>query len=363
MLGPVLNLINGPVVGDAMRDPNNRIAKLLLKEKDNEKVVEELYLAFVARYPTQKEMDAALQAINDGVADFDNYIAEYQRRKKALDDYEKTVDKAQAKFEADLKNVPVWTPLDPTDLKSKGGAALTKQPDLSVLVSGPNPATDEYTITAKTDLKGITAIRLEALPDDSLGAKGPGRAANGNFVLNLFEVHAKEVGSAAKAAKFDLQNPYTTFNQDLFPLANALNNNQGTGWAISPQFGKEHIGYFEFKTPINHAKETELTIHMVHKFGTMHTIGKFRISVTTTKPPLSLKPLPAPIAKALGVEPSKRTPQEQAQIRDYFRSLDPELKRLQNAVAEQGMPVDKRQPGVQDIIWALINSKAFQFNH
>jgi hypothetical protein len=27
------------------------------------------------------------------------------------------------------------------------------------------------------------------------------------------------------------------------------------------------------------------------------------------------------------------------------------------------MPVDKRLPGAQDLAWAFINAKAFQFNH
>ncbi len=38
----------------------------------------------------------------------------------------------------------------------------------------------------RTDLGGITAFRLEALPDDSLPAHGPGRADNGNAVLTHF---------------------------------------------------------------------------------------------------------------------------------------------------------------------------------
>jgi hypothetical protein len=363
MLGPVLNMINGPVVGDAVRDPNNRIAKLLTKEKDNRKVVEELYLAFLARFPTDKEMKAALETIDEAAADYDKFVAEHHKFKKALEDYDKVVDKAQEKFEADLKNVPTWTPLEFAEMKSKGNATLTKQEDGSILVSGPNPATDEYTLKATTDLKGITAVRIELLPDPSLPAKGPGRAPNGNLVLNLFEVLAKESGAADAAKKFDLHNPYATFAQEQFPLANALNNNTGTGWAISPQFGKAHTGYFEFKTPINFEKGAELSIKMVQKFGTQHTIGHFRISVTTTKPPLSLKPLPEPIAKALMVEAGQRTPEQKAQIRNYFRSLDPQLKALQQALAEHPLPVDKREMGAQDIAWALINSKAFQFNH
>src|SRR5437763_9363339 len=55
--GLVLNFVTGPVVGDAVRDPNNRIAKLLAAEKDNRKVIEELYLAVLCRLPTAKELE------------------------------------------------------------------------------------------------------------------------------------------------------------------------------------------------------------------------------------------------------------------------------------------------------------------
>jgi hypothetical protein len=33
MLGPVLAMVNGPIVGDAIRDPNNHISKLVAAEK------------------------------------------------------------------------------------------------------------------------------------------------------------------------------------------------------------------------------------------------------------------------------------------------------------------------------------------
>src|SRR6185437_13227977 len=45
MLGSVLNLVNGPVVGNAISDPTNRLSKLVATEKDDGKVIEELYLA------------------------------------------------------------------------------------------------------------------------------------------------------------------------------------------------------------------------------------------------------------------------------------------------------------------------------
>ena len=115
------------------------------------------------------------------------------------------------------------------------------------------------------------------------------------------------------------------------------------------EFGKENAGYFEFKTPLGNDKGTELTIKMVHKFGTKHTLGKFRISVTTTKPPLSLKPLPEPIAKLLPIEADQRTPEQKAQLAQFYAAQDQELARLRQAVAEHGTVNDPRLPGAQDL--------------
>src|SRR5262249_11666977 len=57
MLGPVLNLVNGPIVGDALRDPTNRLNTLAAANKDDRKFVEEVYLAIVNRLPTPNELE------------------------------------------------------------------------------------------------------------------------------------------------------------------------------------------------------------------------------------------------------------------------------------------------------------------
>ena len=46
------------------------------------------------------------------------------------------------------------------------------------------------TISAETDLTGITGLRLEVLTDNRLPNNGPGRATDGNFVLNEIELTA-----------------------------------------------------------------------------------------------------------------------------------------------------------------------------
>ena len=115
---------------------------------------------------------------------------EYDRLAAAVAAAEKELPARQAVWEERLKSASDWTVLDVTEAKSRGGATLTKQPDGSILASGKNPSPEFYTIKAKVDLKRVTAIRLEVLTDPSLPANGPGRAPNGNFVLNDIKVKA-----------------------------------------------------------------------------------------------------------------------------------------------------------------------------
>ena len=55
-LAHALNLINGPVIGGAVADPKNAIAQLVAKEKDDRKVVEEIYYSILNRPPTDAEV-------------------------------------------------------------------------------------------------------------------------------------------------------------------------------------------------------------------------------------------------------------------------------------------------------------------
>ena len=57
-LSHALNLINGRTLGDAVGSPTSRIAKLVESEKDDKKLIEEIYLSCLNRFPTEKEMAA-----------------------------------------------------------------------------------------------------------------------------------------------------------------------------------------------------------------------------------------------------------------------------------------------------------------
>src|SRR5262249_6580682 len=68
-----------------------------------------------------------------------------------------------------------WTVLRPGRAKSNL-PLLTVLEDGSVLASGDQTKHDVYDLVFDTDQRGVTALRLEVLPHESLPRRGPGRA-------------------------------------------------------------------------------------------------------------------------------------------------------------------------------------------
>ncbi len=58
-----MSLVNGPVLADAIASPDGRIAQAILAGRSDRELIEELYLASLARFPTAEEFDAALTYI------------------------------------------------------------------------------------------------------------------------------------------------------------------------------------------------------------------------------------------------------------------------------------------------------------
>ena len=106
MLGPVLNLVNGPIVGDAIRDPNNRHRQAgARREGRRARSSRRLYLAFLSRLPTAKETGRpALKAIAGRARPTTTRMAaEATQAEERSADYEKTSStRSQAAWEAGL---------------------------------------------------------------------------------------------------------------------------------------------------------------------------------------------------------------------------------------------------------------------
>jgi Protein of unknown function (DUF1553)/Protein of unknown function (DUF1549) len=356
VLGPILKLINGPTVAEALTDPASELNQLATKESDDKKLIEEVFVRFLARRPSDEELKLGLDALTAAAAD-------HAKATEALAEYEKQVPAKQAAWEASLGKPVVWTPLDPTELKSEAGATLTTQDDKSIVATG-NLAKDTYTIVAPVDLKGITGLKLEALSDASLPAKGPGRAQNGNFVVNELKATIASKADPSQSQTVNLENATADFSQDNYPVAAAIDGNPETGWAVSPQFGKAHEAIFETRDDAGHDGGSVLTISISQQYTDgKHVLGKFRLSVTDGTKPLARPKLPEAVAAALAVPQADRTVEQSAVIAAQYRSLDADLARLEAAVKSAGDQIkNARALGIQDLAWALINSPAFLFN-
>jgi hypothetical protein len=162
-----------------------------------------------------------------------------------------------------------------------------------------------------------------------------------------------------------LQNAQADYNQPGWHVTGAIDGDLGTGWAIDAQEGHDHVALFECQKNVGFPGGTLLIFTLDQQYPDgHHLLGKFRLSASTSKRPVRLEGAPSNVARLLAIPPAKRSAAEQAELTQHFRSLDSELARLQLAVAQHSNDrVNARLLGAQDLVWALINSPAFLFNH
>ncbi|MBI5769397.1 MAG: PSD1 domain-containing protein [Verrucomicrobia bacterium] len=205
---------------------------------------------------------------------------------------------------AALAAAPQSHALDVSAFESSAASPHRILEDQSVLLFDDVPDRDTYTVTARTTLAGITAFKLEALTDPSLPGNGPGRgdSARPNFVLNAFTVTAT---TSAGPAPVRLVRATQSFAQNGFPAANLLDAKNPKGWAISPQFGRDHWAVFELAEPLDARAGTTLVFTLAQNFGSGRTIGRFRLSAITGQ--AGAPPVPAEVAAALRTPPAART--------------------------------------------------------
>jgi hypothetical protein len=238
--------------------------------------------------------------------------------------------------------------LEPSEIKSKGGATFSRRADGSVLAGGKDPDFDTYTFVASTPLTNITALRLEALAHPSFVKGGPGRAGNGNFDLTDVRVTAAPAVAAppeagkAKPVEVKLINPRSTFDQGTnLAVALAIDGDKKSGWAIDPQFGKDHAATFEFEKPVGFDGGTVLTVTLDFQGNNHHTIGRPRLSITTEPLPVTLagEPQPQSLVEIFALlngtdQTSKLTDEQRAALLKWYRTRDQEWQKLETAVQE-----------------------------
>ncbi len=254
----------------------------------------------------------------------------------------------QGEQEAAIKGDNRWKRMTPAGATARSGIALKTKDDQSVLATGKNPDTDSYTVRLTNAPAGVVGVRIEALPDDSLPAKGPGRAPNGNFVLS--EVVARVAKEGGEPRKLAWSSALATFEQTILAdgnpyhawnAASAIDGDAkgpGPGWAVLPEIGKPQQLLLGLAEPLTlSAGETlEIELQQLHGDGG-HNLGRFRLSVATDPEAVRSRTALPPakeIVELLAVPALARDAEHARKFLATFKTVAPQLADLRKRLGD-----------------------------
>lgn len=206
-------------------------------------------------------------------------------------------------WEAGLHRAVKWEPLKITEAVSRKGT-LEALPDGSLRAPAARAEKERYTIKASTGLRGVTAFRLEVLPEGgSVGHRG-------NAVLSEFQVRDALVLLKVAVASAD-------FSAKGFGPMAALDGDGATGWAFAGSTDQAHSAVFELAKPLDLGTEPGLTFVLRQDRGAS-SLNRVRISATTAEAPV--RELPESIRRTIALEPSERSAEQRAELVRFFRT-------------------------------------------
>ena len=237
-----------------------------------------------------------------------------------------------------------WRTLAPLSTAADGGATPTVLEDRSVLLTGARPATGDTRLVFQAPPGRLAGLRLEALTHDSLPARGPGRADNGNLVITELAVFLRPAaaGTAPERHPDDrrvaLVHARAGFEQavagDRTPsgkwlAAYAIDGGRvpdDIGWAIHEEVGRDQWLVVRPEAPAEVAEGDLLVVVVEQHHPVGYQVGRLRIAVAAdpTDDP-GPGALPAEILAAAAKPAAERTAEENARLVAAHRERATEL--------------------------------------
>jgi len=215
-----------------------------------------------------------------------------------------------------------WIALEPTAVRSTGGATLAKQPDGAWLVQGANPAHDTYELEGTLTTPGFGGVLLECLPDAQLPNQSVGRAPNGNFVLTRLEVELRPPEQEPIRPEF--VRAVADYSQPGWEIGHTLGKDRSKGWAADGPTRRQPLkAMFLPATPVAVPAGTRIVVRLHHEAINQHNIGKFRLS-TTALPADSVtlegSRFPANLLALAKIAPADRSADQRAELQGWYRA-------------------------------------------
>ena len=277
--------------------------------------------------------DEALREYETQKAAHDQQIADLKSqlesaKAEALPQFDTWQEKARARVPQEAADPLTYHPLKNDSVSAPQNDTFKKLEDGSWIAETRRTDKGQYKITGESTVtdRPIVAIRLEAIPDESLPNKGSGLAPYGNFVLSEFRLFQTQDGNPTQVP---IKSVTADFSQDGFHINESIDGKENTGWAIKPHYSEHHEATFILENPLSVADGQNLTFEIDQNYGTSHVLGRFKLSlVTGTLPDSSLSEEHRTI---LAKQTAERSEEETAKLRDlFFRQQQPTQKLIAN---------------------------------
>jgi hypothetical protein len=259
--------------------------------------------------------------------------AKVSAAKKALKDY-KSQDGKSDSIKTDSWNaIEQWLSSPerfwkPTKLASVSAQGMTTFEDLGdhswLAVKPENHET--YILEFEANVGILSGLRLEALTHERIPGNGPGYTPHGNFTLNNVRLEK------ADGTEIPLVRAVADHAQDGGPAKNTLDDDPKSFWAING--AKAHTDkeiQFELGEEVTITKGAKLRLILEQAYGDRpYVIGRFRLSQTSAhRDYLQVGLLNRRKWEQDGKFDLK---QKSAEIQKQIKDLDPEHRRLQQAI-------------------------------
>ena len=234
-----------------------------------------------------------------------------------------------------------WQTIVPSNMK-------TNLPRLEILHDGSIFATGDVTKRDLYELKfhvdqptTISAVRLEALPDERLPARGPGMAyyegRKGDFFLSEFDV----IGDGQSIT---MRSGYASYAKLSIGAGgakaeNVFDGNGSTGWSAAGGEGQSHELVLNFDQPVTVSSTLECKLLFERHF--VASLGRFRISIANRPNDAFANDFDPSTIAVLKRERETWTEDERAEVRSAFLKRTPLL-------AEARKPIDALRKQLAD---------------
>ncbi len=245
------------------------------------------------------------------------------------------LDKAVNAWLADQRlRTADWKPAAPVSAATNL-PHLAVQPDASVFVSGDTTKADTYQLRFAGLPEGITAVRLEALPDPRLPAHGPGmtyyEGPKGEFFMGEFQLSSG--GQPVKIARASESYAKNSFGKSASAQL-AVDGDPETGWSCAEGQGRAHEAVFVLDQPLRPV-DGKLDLTMVFGRHFASSLGRFRVSFTTSAGDIQASMLPVDLQPLLG---KAGDPGVRARLEREFLLQAPELAEARKEIDQLRKP-------------------------